>query len=60
MQLSRKNIAGLLSVATCSLLAGQARAADEWDVDSAILFYSEPDRVHGRVVFYCHGGLNRE
>ena len=45
MQLSGKNIAGLLSVATCSLLAGQARAADEWDVDSAILFYSEVDRV---------------
>ncbi|MGD8351060.1 MAG: DUF3570 domain-containing protein [Gammaproteobacteria bacterium] len=45
MQLSGKNIAGLLSVATCSLLAGQARAADDWDVDSAILFYSEPDRV---------------
>jgi hypothetical protein len=45
MQLSGKKIAGLLSVATCSLLAGQARAADDWDVDSAILFYSEPDRV---------------
>ena len=45
MQLKKKNIAGLLSVATCSLLAGQGQAADEWNVDSAILFYSETDRV---------------
>ncbi|HKJ52225.1 MAG TPA: DUF3570 domain-containing protein [Gammaproteobacteria bacterium] len=45
MQLKKKNIAGLLSVATCSLLSGQAQSADDWNVDSAILFYSETDRV---------------
>jgi hypothetical protein len=43
VQLTGKKIAGLLSVATCSLLAGQAQADDEWDVDSAILYYNEAD-----------------
>jgi hypothetical protein len=46
MQLGKKKIAGLLSAATCSLLAGHAQAADEWDVDSAILYYAEDnDRI---------------
>ena len=46
MQLSKKKVAGLLSAATCSLL-GSAAQADEipWDVDSAVLYYSETDRV---------------
>jgi len=46
MQLSRKKVAGLLSAATCSLL-GSAAQADEtpWNVDSAVLYYSETDRV---------------
>ncbi|MCP4981791.1 MAG: DUF3570 domain-containing protein [Gammaproteobacteria bacterium] len=46
MQLARKKIAGLLSIATCSLLGNASRAdTGDWDVDSAILFYDEPDRV---------------
>ena len=42
-----KNIAGLLSAATCSLLGAvsAAEAENEWDIDSAILYYSETDRV---------------
>jgi len=43
MQLSKKRIAGLLSAATCTLLCGPATAEDEWDVDSAILYYGESD-----------------
>ena len=43
MQLSGKKVAGLLSAATCSLLSGQSQAADEWDVDTAILYYNEAD-----------------
>lgn len=41
------NIRGALALATCSLLVpGAAQsAADAWDVDSAVLFYSEKDRV---------------
>ena len=44
------NIRGALALATCSLLApGAAQSAagdaDAWDVDSAVLFYSEKDRV---------------
>lgn len=46
MQLARKKIAGLLSAATCGLLGSVSRAdSGEWDIDSAILFYDEPDRV---------------
>jgi hypothetical protein len=47
VQLKRKKIAGLLSVATCSLLCTPAQAEEgEWDVDSAILYYAEDnDRV---------------
>lgn len=44
-----KNIRTQMSLATCSLLqlaAPGANAADDWNVDSAILFYSESD---GRV-----------
>jgi hypothetical protein len=44
VQLKRKKIAGLLSVATCSLLCTPAQAdKGEWDVDSAILYYAEDD-----------------
>ena len=49
MQLTRsKSIRGALAAATCSVLAplGNAHAAsDPWDVNSAVLFYSEKDRV---------------
>jgi hypothetical protein len=47
MQLKQRNIAGLLSAATCSLLSSPLQAADgDWDVDSAILYYAEDnDRV---------------
>ena len=46
MQLTKKKIAGLLSAASCTLLATTGQAdTSEWDVDSAILFYSEIDRV---------------
>lgn len=44
MQLGRKRIAGLLSAATCTLLGNPVQAAEnEWDVDSAVLLYSESD-----------------
>ncbi|MDC1286885.1 DUF3570 domain-containing protein [Gammaproteobacteria bacterium] len=47
MQLKHRQIAGLLSAATCSLLCTPAQAEEgEWDVDSAILYYAEDnDRV---------------
>ncbi|MFT5398600.1 MAG: hypothetical protein ACI9LO_001254 [Planctomycetota bacterium] len=42
MQLKKKKIAGLLSAATCSLLAGNAAALEhEWDIDSALMIYNE-------------------
>ena len=42
MQLTKKKVAGLLSAATCTLLGTPAQSADNgWDVDSAILFYTE-------------------
>lgn len=45
MQLSSKKVAGLLSAATCSLLGAPAHAED-WDVDTAVLYYTESgDRV---------------
>ena len=45
-KIGKKKIAGLLSAATCTLLAGHAQAADEWDVDTAILYYAEDgDRI---------------
>lgn len=41
-----KNIARLLSAASCSLLGTSNHVtADDWDIDSAILYYSETDRV---------------
>lgn len=44
MQLKKKKIAGLLSAATCTLLCSPVQAAEgDWDIDSAILFYSEDD-----------------
>ncbi len=44
MQLSSKKVAGLLSAATCSLLGAPAHAEDDnWDVDTAVLFYAESD-----------------
>lgn len=44
MQLSNKNIAGLLSAATCSLLGASAQAEEgDWDIDTAFLYYSESD-----------------
>ncbi len=53
MQLKRKSlrsVRGPLALATCSLLAGTAQAADtldtSWKLDSALLYYSEKDRVH--------------
>lgn len=45
MQLTSRYIAGLLSSASCSLLGLPVQAADQWDVDTAILYYSETDRV---------------
>ncbi|MCG6888368.1 MAG: DUF3570 domain-containing protein [Gammaproteobacteria bacterium] len=46
MNPAKKNITAALSAAVCSLLAtpGQAETGD-WDIDSAILYYSETDRV---------------
>ena len=41
-----KRITGLLSAATCSLLGtSMAQADNNWDVDTAVLLYSEKDRV---------------
>lgn len=43
-KLGNKSIAGLLSAATCSLLAAPAQAEDDaWDVDTAVLYYAESD-----------------
>ncbi len=43
MQLKQKRIAGLLSAATCTLLGNTAAAEADWDIDTAILYYSESD-----------------
>ncbi|MCP4981711.1 MAG: DUF3570 domain-containing protein [Gammaproteobacteria bacterium] len=44
MQLSKKKVAGLLSAATCTLLGSPVQAEEnDWDVDSAVLFYAESD-----------------
>lgn len=50
MQLTdMKNIRRALALATCAVLHGRADAVapagDDWHVDSALLFYSEQDRV---------------
>jgi hypothetical protein len=42
--LGRKKIAGLLSAATCSLLANPVKAEEpNWDIDAAVLYYTEDD-----------------
>ena len=42
--LGKKKIAGLLSAATCSLLANPVQAEEpNWDIDSAVLYYNEDD-----------------
>lgn len=47
---SPKCVRGQLALATCGLLAGTAHAADaldtSWKLDSALLYYTEKDRVH--------------
>jgi hypothetical protein len=44
VQLGKKKIAGLLSAATCSLLANPVQAEEhDWDIDSAVLYYNEDD-----------------
>jgi len=46
MQLNNKNITRLISLASCNLLLSPTiQAESEWDVDTAILFYTETDRV---------------
>jgi hypothetical protein len=46
MQLKHKHLRHALAAASCTLLGpGAAQAADEWSFDSALLIYSEPDRV---------------
>ncbi len=46
MQLKPKKIVGLLSLATASLISNSVHAEEtEWNVDTALLIYSETDRV---------------
>ncbi len=52
MQLKFRNISGALATATCGLLGSQASAEEAqaewlqgWDLKSALLYYSEGDRV---------------
>ncbi|MGF1643849.1 MAG: DUF3570 domain-containing protein [Thiotrichales bacterium] len=47
MQLSQsKPVRAALGAAACALLGVQAARAEQgWEIDSAVLFYSEPDRV---------------
>jgi len=45
MQLKSKKIIGLLSLATTALITNTVQAEAEWDVDTALLIYSETDRV---------------
>lgn len=40
-----KSVSGLLSAATCTLLGTTVQADSEWDIDTAVLFYDEKDRV---------------
>ena len=47
MQLSKRKIVSLLSAATCSLLGTNDQAnASDWEIDTALLFYNEIDRVN--------------
>ncbi len=46
MSISSKYIAGALSAAACGLFSGSSQSeSGDWDIDSAILYYSETDRV---------------
>ena len=46
MQLKYRKISGLLSAASCTLLGTTAHAEpNPWEIDSAVLIYSETDRV---------------
>jgi len=46
MQLKTKKIIGLLSMATASLMSHSVQAdGSQWNIDSALLIYSETDRV---------------
>ena len=46
MQLKSKKIVGLLSLATASLISSPLQAEEsKWDIDTALLIYSETDRV---------------
>ena len=43
-----KNISALLAAATCTLLGSQAMAetdTEAWQIDTALLYYGETDRV---------------
>lgn len=44
MQLKKRNIKNALFAASYALLAGNS-VANDWDFDSAIMYYGEPDRV---------------
>ncbi len=44
MQLNHKNITQSLLGASCTLLGSNVHA-QKWDIDAAILYYGEPDRV---------------
>jgi hypothetical protein len=45
MQLKHK-LSGALSLASCSLLGlPSAQAESEWDIETAVMYYSEKDRV---------------
>lgn len=44
MQLTKSNVTGALLAASCSLVGTSVRA-EGWDVDTAIMYYGESDRV---------------
>lgn len=44
MQLKNKVVTQALFAASCALIAGSAQS-DEWDVDAALMYYGEADRV---------------
>ena len=59
MQLTQKrNIAGAIAMASCSLINPSAQAtdlndtvkSDDWKVDAAIMYYGEQDRVQAAEV----------
>ncbi len=57
-----QNIKGKVSLATCSLLqvtASAAQAADnDWDIDTALLYYSESDGRVQAIEPAIHAGRN--